>query len=452
MITYMFLRCSVACRMFGIFLIVLLWGQTVPAAVSVETIELPNQMVVLISEEHSLPFVTLNLLMDAGAWRDPPRKAGLANLTAESMLLGTEIRSVSEINEMLDYLGASLDVSCSFDYTVLSLKSLKKEFSRSFDLFLEILTGPSFPAEEIRQEKERILGIIASETDAPTRYAMKRFREAVYLDGPYSRPVKGTESTLSALDREDVSRFYRSFYQPKTAILSVVGDITAQEVRDNLLPRLSQWENAEIPDRSVDTQFASGPKMTKEDRPLSQANIVLGHRGIQRNAPDYYAVSVMNRILGGGGLASRLMKTVRIEKGLAYSVYSTFSARKYPGAFRVVLQTSNDSASEAIELVREEMKRIQQEPVSETELETAKKYLIGSFPLRLDTQASLAAFMTQVVYYELGLDYPERYPSLIRAVTSEDVLQAAEQHLYPDELIISIIGDIEAIETGAAAP
>jgi zinc protease len=416
------------------------------AIAPVERIVLPNGLVVLVSEEHSLPFVTMDLIVDAGSWRDPPERGGLANLTAESMLLGTRQRPATEINEVLDYLGTSLDISCGWDYSELSIRSLKKELDRSFGLFMEVLTRPEFPEAEVQREKKRILGNIEAEKEDPSALAQKRFREALFVKSPYGHPVAGTEETVPDLTREMVREFYRKYYRPKGSILAVVGDITVQEVKDELAPLLSAWKGAEPPRTPVETVFADGPKNILIDRPITQANIVLGNGGIERSNPDYYAVTVMNRILGGGGFSSRLLETIRVQKGLAYSVYTNFLAHKFPGSFQLVLQTKNESASLAIQLALEEMERLKKEMVSEEELETAKKYLIGSFPLRLNTQSKLAAFLAQVEYYDLGLDYPDRYPSLIRSVTREDVLRVAKEYLHPDNYILSIVGNLQEID------
>jgi zinc protease len=435
------MNCAIAVAAFA-----LLAGRPSHAAISIEHIELPNQLVVLVSEEHSLPFVTLLLLADAGSWRDPPFQGGLGNLTAQSLLLGTENRSASEINEMLDFMGTDLKSSCSWDYVLLRLKSLRKELDGSFDLFMDILTQPAFLEAEVQKEKEKILGKIQAEKDDPIERAKKNFREAVFLQSPYSHPVKGTKGSLAKLTRDAVVQFYRTCYRPNASVLAVVGDITPEEVSDKLAPRLSQWSTGNITQSAAKTQFAEGPKILKENLPISQANIVLGHGGIERSNPDYHAVSVMNRILGGGSFSSRLMEAIRIKKGLAYSVYSRFVAHKHPGSFQIVLQTKNSSASEAIDLTLQEMRRMKQEAVSEEELDTAKKYLIGNLPLRVDTQPSLAAFMAQAVYYELGLDYAERYPSLIGSVNREDVLRVSRKYLHPDACILSVVGNLDAIE------
>ena len=196
-----------------------------------------------------------------------------------------------------------------------------------------------------------------------------------------------------------------------------MGDITPEEVKSKLLPSLANWTTEKIPKAPFVSSFAKERKTVKIDRQISQANIILGHAGVTRENPDFYALTVMNYILGGGGFVSRLVEQIRNKRGLAYSVESFFDAHKYPGSFQIVLQTKNSSAREAIPIALEEMERIRKELVSEKELEGAKKYLIGSFPMRLDTQSKLAYFLTQVEYFDLGLDYPEKYPSLIRSIT-----------------------------------
>ena len=171
---------------------------------------------------------------------------------------------------------------------------------------------------------------------------------------------------------------------------------------------------------------------------------------MRRDNPDYYSLSVMNYILGGGGFGSRLTEEIRVKRGLAYSVVSFFGAEKYQGSFQIVMQTKNPSAREAIDLALKEMELIRKEPVSEGDLRRAKAYLIGSFPLRIDTQSKLANFLAQVEYYGLGLDYPERYPSLINSVSREGVLRVGRAYLHPEQVILVVVGNLK--EAGMESP
>ena len=200
---------------------------------------------------------------------------------------------------------------------------------------------------------------------------------------------------------------------------------------------------AEIPKIPFKTSFAKETKTVKIDRGITQANIILGHAGVSRDNPDYYALTVMNYILGGGGFSSRLTEEIRNKRGLAYSVASFFDTGKYPGSFQIALQTKNSSAREAIALSLQEVERIRKELISEKELDGAKKYLIGSFPMRLNTQGKLTSFLTQVEYFGLGLDYPEKYPSLIRSITREEVLRVAKKYLHPKNTILVVVANLK---------
>jgi zinc protease len=404
---------------------------------------LPNHLVLLASGEHSLPFVTLKLLIGSGSRRDPSGEEGLAYLTAKGLLHGTSKRTINQINGDLDFLGASLNSSSGRDYATLTLRILKKDLDKGLDLFIEVLTQPTFPEEETRREVEKTLAAIQSEEDQPEDVAEKAFQKALFLNSPYGHPVEGTKESLPHITKEALVRFYRSYYHPNNAILTIVGDITDDEIKSKLIPRLEKWPMGEIPKLAFMTKFEKEQKTVKINRPITQANIILGHAGVSRDNPDFYALTVMNYIFGGGGFASRLMEEIRNKRGLAYSVASFFDPGKQRGSFQIVLQTKNASAREAITLSLQQMERIRKEPVTEKELEGAKKYLIGSFPMRLDTQAKLANFLSQVEYYGLGLNYPEKYPSLIRSITREEVLRVAKKYLHPKKYVLVVVADLK---------
>ena len=430
-----------------VFVSLMLWvglpEESLHAMPPVQRMVLPNHLVLLASEDHSLPFVTLQLLIDSGSRRDPSGEEGLAFLTARGLLLGTSRHTVNQINEELDFMGASLNSSSGRDYATLTLRVLKKDLDKGLDLFMEVLSQPVFPEEEVKRELEKTLAAIQSGEDQPDEVAEKAFLETLFLSSPYGHPVEGTRESVPKLTREGIVHFYRSYYHPNNAILTVIGDMTNEELKGKLISRLEKWPVGEIPKLPFVSKFEKEQKTVKVNRPITQANIVLGHAGVSRGNPDFYAITVMNYILGGGGFASRLMGEIRNKRGLAYSVGSFFDPGKYPGSFQIVLQTKNSSAHEAIALSIQEMERIQKELVSEKELEGAKKYLIGSFPMRFDTQGKLANFLTQVEYYGLGLNYPEKYPSLIQSVTREEVLRVARKYLHPKSFVLSIVANLK---------
>ena len=404
---------------------------------------LQNQLVVLLAEEHSLPFVTLQLLVDGGSRQDPSGKEGLAHLTAQGLLWGTAKRSARAINEELDYMGASLQSSSGPDYSILALKVLKKDLDRGLELFRDVLGGPLFPKEEVEREIAKSLAAIQAEEDEPGAVSEKEFQRALFGDSPYGHPVIGTKESLGRIQPQDLSAYYRRYYHPDYSILAVAGDITWDELKTRLLVPMEKWPKANVSEPSYRGSFAKGPKAIKIQRTVSQASVIIGHEGVARGNPDFYALSVMNFIFGGGGLSSRLMEEIRNKRGLAYSVGSFFDPAKYAGSFQIVLQTKNPSAREAISLALQQMEKIRNEPVSAKELEGAQKYLIGSFPMRVDSQGKLVNFLSQVEYFKLGLDYPQKYPGLIRAVTREEVQRVARTYLHPDHCLQVVVADLK---------
>jgi len=410
---------------------------------SVQRTVLPNQLVLLVCEDHSLPFVTIQLLIPSGSNRDPSGEEGLSYLTAKGLLLGTSKRNATAINEELDFIGASLHSSSGRDYATLNIRVLKKDLEKGLDLFMDVLTQPTFPEEEVKREVQKTLAAIQSAEDDPGDVAEKEFQKALFLRSPYAHPVEGTRESLPRITRKAVLQFFGTYYHPNNSIFTIVGDITSDEVKKILLPTLISWPTVEIHKRPFQSTFAIGPETVKINRNITQANMILGHQGVSRENPDYYALTVMNYILGGGGFSSRLVEEIRVKRGLAYSVGSFFDVGKYPGSFQIVLQTKNESAKEAITLSLQEMERIQKELVLEKDLERTKRYLIGSFPMRLNTQGKLANFFTQVEYYGLGLDYPEKYPSLIRSITREEILRVAQKYLHPKNTILVIVANLK---------
>jgi len=411
------------------------------AAMTAKRTVLENGLVLLTSEQRALPMVSIELLLDAGSRFEPGDQAGLANLTSKLLLYGTKKRSASQISEALDFIGASLETGCAQDTASVSMTLLKKDLATGLELFADVLTQSSFPQAEIDRQKQAIIGAIRAAEEEPGHVAGKAFAAALFPQSPYGRPMEGTEASVKTLTQKSLREFFSRNYRPNRAILAVVGDVSEAEIVKALNGAFRAWTKGE-PSGAAPTPSKVGPaKIVRINKDLTQANIVLGHNGVERGNPDYYAIQVMNYILGGGGFSSRAMDSIRNERGLAYSVYSFFAAEKSHGAFEFIMQTKNETALEAARIAIGEMRRMREEPVSEQELNDAKDYLIGSFPLRFDTNRKVAGFLSQVEYFKLGLDYPGRYPDLIRRVTREDVQRVAKQYLQPEKLITIIVGN-----------
>lgn len=412
------------------------------AEIAPKRIILPNGLTLLIIENHSLPIVTAHAIVKAGALYEPEEKSGLAHLAANLLEEGTTTRSAPQIAEEIDFVGATLFVSGEEDYVSVSLRILKKDVETGVDLLSDILLHPAFSQSEIDRKKKEIVGQIMAEKDEPGIVAEKAWRDAVFGRHPYHRPVEGREETLSTITREEIVSFHHRYYRPNNTILSLVGDITEKEVLSLVTKYAGAWQKAKIPFQSPPQAPPLTTKVVKLiDHDLTQANVILGHVGIKRANPDFYAVSVMNYILGSGGFSSRIMTSIRENAGLAYDVRSRFDASAHPGGFSITLQTKNESAPQAIAMALEEVRRIQNEPVTETELAEAQSFLIGSFPLRIDTNAKMASFLSTIEYYGLGLDYFEKYPDYIRRVTRKDVQRVAKKYLDPDHYVLVVVAD-----------
>jgi zinc protease len=431
-----------ACRaaLAAVFLICLFAAPA--AALDIKRTVLPNGAVLLVSEQHQLPMVTITIAFDAGSRRDPQGKGGLAAMTASSLTLGTKQLSAQQFNQKVDFMGSSISVSAGRDYAQASFTSLKKYEDQTLGLMVAALTEPALSDDEINRKRAERVADIKAQEEQPGYVAGVAFHKALYGNGPYGHPSEGTADSVSKLTPQDVRDFYHSHYKIGSAVIAVVGDVKPDEIKSKLDKAFDTIKGTVTPETVPSApKIAPGIHPTLIDRNVVQATLILGSGGVERSNPDYYRLRVMNYILGGGGFASRLMKVVRSKHGLAYGISSGFDAGKFPGSFTVETQTKNKSSNEVLQLIIQQLRDIQEHPVAETDLASAKKYLIGSFPLKIDRQSSIASFMLQVELYGLGLDYADRYPKLIDAVTTEDIQRVAKRYLHPDALVLVAVAD-----------
>lgn len=433
------------CLGLWVFLALVRGPVSAEAGMTAKRTVLNNGMVLLTSEQRALPMVSIELLIEAGSRHEPADQAGLANLTSKLLIYGTKQRTAVQISDTLDFIGASLEAGCGHDTASVSMTVLKKDLTTGLELLADVLTQSTFPQAEIDRQKQAIIASIRAAEEEPGIVAAKAFAAALFPDSPYGRPVEGSEASVKALQQKSLRDFFARNYRPNRSIIAVVGDVSEQEIAKALNGAFRAWAKGEPSGQAPVPAKVGESKVLRINKDLTQANIVLGHNGVARGNPDYYALQVMNYVLGGGGFSSRAMDSIRNERGLAYSVYSYFAAEKSHGAFEFIMQTKNETALEAIRIATEEMRRMREQPVTEQELSDAKDYLIGSFPLRFDTNRKVAGFLSQVEYFELGLDYPDRYADLIRKVTRDDVQRVAKQYLQPERLITVIVGNLKKI-------
>ena len=426
--------------------VIVAWWARPSAALDIKRVKLNNGAVLLVTEQHQLPMVSIAIAFDAGARRDPKGQEGLAVLTAAALEQGTKELAAADFDQKVDFMGSSVGVGADRDYAVASMTALKKYEDPTLHLLAQILENPGLHDADIQRKQADQVADIKASQEQPGYVAEVAFAKAIFGDAPYGHPAEGFDESVAKLTPDQVRDFYRAHYKTGSAVIAVTGDVDANAIKDKLEKELAGIPGT-VPEQSAPPApvVPSGIHLDAIDRIVAQANLMLGAGGVARSNPDYYKLQVMNYILGGGGFASRLMKVVRSKGGLAYTVASGFQAGKFPGAFLVVLQTKNQSANEALKLVLGQLRDIQNAPVADDELKSARQYLIGSFPLKIDRQSEITGFMLQVELNGLGLDYAERYPKLIGAVTAADVQEVARKYIHPDALqVVAVANQAEA--------
>jgi len=407
---------------------------------------LPNGLTLLTAERHALPIVTVRVLVRAGSLHEPADLPGLANLTALLLPQGTARRTAMEVSETIDFVGGTLKAEGGRDAATVTVTLLKRDLPTGLDLLADLLRSPVFPEEEIRRKVRQLRGAIAQKAEDAGTVAAEAFAAALYGSHPYGRPLEGTAESLQAVTRQHLVDFHARLYVPNNTLVAVAGDVTAAEVLTLFGKAFGDWPDRPIPALSL-PPVAPPPALLvrRVDRELTQANIVVGHVGYPRRSPDHYALSVLNYILGGGGFTSRLVHRIREERGWAYDVHSHFSPGLEAGPFAVTLQTKNETARQAVQEVLAQIRRIREDGITAAELRDAQAFLTGSFPLRYDTNAEVAALLTQMELHGLGMDFPERYPDLIRSLTREEINRVARQYLHPDRAVVVVVGKQEKI-------
>lgn len=401
--------------------------------------QLDNGLRLVLSEQPAVPIVSIDCLSDGGARVDPAARPGLAALTGALLEEGTKGRSGQDIAKQIDSLGGSFSSGTASDWINVGASVLSRDFETGLDLVARSLMEPTFPEEAVERLRTETLGELQASEEHPGYVASRGFREALFGSAPYGHSAHGTEESVKAITRAEIIGYHQNWIVPQRTICAIVGDVKPKRMEEVAKKKLGSWKRGASP---AEPEPATPPpaRVVLIDMPTTQANIVIGEIGVDRKNPDFFAIRLMNHILGGGGFQSRLMDTVRDKNGLAYSIHSGFGSNRFPGAFQVTLQTKVESAKAAIDLVRAEIAKIHEEGVTEEELVAAQDYLTGNFPLSLDSTSKLTSFLAQIEYFGLGDDYIETYGDRVRAVSTEDVADAARKYLHPDALVQVVVG------------
>ena len=422
-------------------------------AVQVDT--LPNGLIVAVVEMHKVPLVDVLVLLDAGAARDPADLPGLATFTATMLQQGAGRRGALEIADEVAFLGGQLGTAASYDAATVTLHVPKRRLSPALDLLADVILRPTFADSEVIRQRELRRAQIVQLPDNPVAMAAIAFPAIVYGGShPYGRPLNGTTASTSALTRDRVAAFYAANYKANAARILVVGDVTPAEARQLLRARFQGWPRGVggpvVPPEAAPPAPAPRTIYLVDKPGAAQSVVRIGHVGIARSNPDYFALQVMNTILGDA-FTSRLNQNLRETHGYTYGAFSQFSAGRLAGPFVAsasVVTAKTDSS--LIEFLKE-LRRIRDERVSEAELTKAKAYITLGLPGDFETTASAAARLRELLVYGLPLDYFDHYVERISAITVGDVQRVARQYLDPDHFDIVVVGDRSQIEAGIKA-
>jgi zinc protease len=416
---------------------------SLPGPDDITRVELANGIVVLTRPHFNSPSVTVSGQLRVGSLFDSDEKLGLADFTASALMRGTEYKTFQQIYDTLESAGASMGWEGGTHTTSFGSKSLVEDLDMLLGLLAEVLLTPTFPVNDTERLRAQLLTGLAIRAQDTADMASLTFDQLVYAGHPYSRPEDGYPATIQAITMEDLKSFHRRYYGPLGMVIVVVGAVSPDNVIEKVTRTLGAWENPEQPMPPELPPLAQLTELVTQRVTIagkSQADLVMGTAGPERSAPVYLAASLGNNVLGQFGLMGRIGDVVREKAGLAYYAHSSLSGGLGPGPWSISAGVDPENVDKAIDLIRQEIARFVREPVSAEELLDSKANFIGRLPLSLESNSGVAGALLNLERYQLGMDYYRRYADLVRAVSLENVLEAARTYLDSDRLGIAIAG------------
>jgi predicted Zn-dependent peptidase len=408
----------------------------------VQKVTLSNGMRLFLVEDHELPLISVSARIRTGSIYEPAEQIGLASITGTVMRTGgTTSKTGDELDEQLESIAASVETGIGLNSGSASMSVLKEDIDTGLTILADVLMNPAFSEDKILLAKIRHRSAIARRNDNVGAIASREFDKLIY--GSESVYARHTEyATIDSITRDDLVAFHKRFYKPNNVMLGVLGDFDTKQMIQKIEKAFEKWEKADI-------QFPQIPEVQYEFRPtvnvvrkddINQSNIYLGHIGGLMNDPDYFALVVMNRILGGG-FTGRLFKNIRSREGLAYSVFGLYSSNyDFPGLFYVGCQTKSESTVYAIRAMIEEVKKMTESEVTDEELALAKESYLNSFVFNFDTKGEIVSRLMVYEYYGYPSDFLQKAKANIEKVTKADVLRVARKHLKPGKIQILAVG------------
>jgi zinc protease len=409
-----------------------------------EEASLANGLRVVLLRSTKVPTFNMQMVVLSGGLSDKADYRGVASSTAALLREGTAKRSSKDIAEQVDALGATLFANSGLSSmtTNISVGGLIENFDPSLELFADVIRNPSFPQAEIDKYKTRTLAALQSQRAIPQFLAAEQFQRAIYGTVHPASLVSTPAESIKKLTSKDLADFHSTYYRPNNAILAIVGDVTLKEVMPKLEKAFGDWQKADVPAATIpEAPAQSASRIVLIDRPGSvQTVLQLGTLGIERTSPDYFAVLMADRVLGGGP-SGRLFLNLREDKGYTYGAYSQFGGSRFRGTWISSSEVRTDVTEGAMKEFMFELNRLRDQPVPADELENAKRAIVGSFALSLEQpQALLQNVITQKLY-NLPVDYWDTYPQKVAAITAADVQRVAQKYIDLGHLQVVAVGD-----------
>jgi zinc protease len=402
---------------------------------------LPNGLRVIAVSHHEQPVVSIRLLIGAGSSFDPTGKTGLAHLAAALLDQGTTTMSASQLNDAIDFSGAGANAGAGTDLSYLNMLVMKDSFDSGLKMLSDMARHPAFAVEELARQRQQLLSSLQVSLDDPDFIANAVFDRLVYGFHPYGMPQSGTPDTLEAITRDDLIAFHQKYFVPNNSIIAVVGDISPDEAFAAVRRVFGDWERRDTPLRTLTEPPGPAERVVIVNKPDAvQTEVRVGNIGIPRNHPDYMAVNLALRILGGEG-SNRLHQVLRTARGLTYGAQANFDTFKESGDFEAETNTRTVATGEVLRLIVDEFYRLQRDRVSERELSDAKAYLTGSFPLTIETPNAIATQIVNVLFFGLPVSDLQNFRERVKAVTVDDIQRVAKLYLKPDRLSVVLVGN-----------
>jgi len=414
------------------------------SALRPERLPFSNGLVLLHNRAAANPSVVVRALVRAGASRETPGQYGIASLTGRMLRQGTQNISKSALAEELDGMGAGLSVDVGYALTSISIKCLSGDFPRAMQILAELARRPSLPADELERLRGQVLTDFKEMDDNTRVMAERAWRERGYPSShPYHRLSVGDAGTVGGATRDHLSAFHTTWYGPNQTTLMIVGDVALEEAVAATETNLGDWPGVHTDAMESTLPTSDLPSKELHEVPMvgkTQADVVLGLPTLERASPDYYALSFANHILGRMYFMGRFGEKVRDEQGLAYYAYSELQGSYGRGAWLLRAGVNPSNLDKALSSIDVELDRFRNDGPTSTEQADGVSSVLGSLPRQLETNEGAAAVMSEIELYDLGLDYLERFPDIIRSLTSQQVTEAARRWLDPNHIVTAIAG------------